>query len=469
MNRHSEIPALLTDALTGVIPAPSRIGPTDHRQAGKRKTGLPRYPLNMRFLQQEKAVFRRSYANRVHGGKSTVVVSTLALWALLLGGVAAWAQPATGAVADRPAIVAKSPSERIAGIRPEILYRAGLRLVWPYDGLLSGSEDRVKKLFYHQGQIFVLSHNKIIYALNGKNGTIHWTRVLSQYEMDDAPVSFYDDVLVMVFGNTCVEVRAQNGEIIRETEFDFDVMTSAVRSDDRLFVGSRNRRFYAVRRRDGIALWQTVCGGRPTGAVAVQDNRVYFTAQDKTLYVSLTDKRRLLWSAPAVGELCGVLVDGNQCFMPSQDTALYCLEAETGKPLWKVRAGGALTVLPILTAQWVYQPVSYKSLICVNREDGTEVWDLPRGRYFLAQNGSEAYVMTDDSELVRMDNKSGRRDCSIYVQGMDHFAPNREDAMIFMCSQQGHILALEPLDLAPVEPVLDVAEPVGAERADETE
>jgi len=363
----------------------------------------------------------------------------------------AMAKPVTDELAEPPGVVAMSPSERIAGIRPEILNRAGLRMAWPYDGLLSDSDDHVVKLFYHHGQLFILSQKKILYALNGKNGTINWTCILSQFEMEDTPISHYDDLLVMVFGNTCVEIREQTGEIVRQITFDFDVMTNVARNSDRLFVGARNQRLYSVRRSDGIPLWQTVCNGRPIGAIAVQDNRVYFTAQDNTLYVSLTDKRLLLWHAQAVGELCGVVVNKNQCFMPSQDTALYCLEARSGELLWKIRTGSALTVLPTVTKKWVYQPVSYESLLCIDREDGAAIWELPKGRCFLAENGSESFAMTDNAELTRMDNKRGRRLASIYVHHMNHFVQNDEDAMIFMSSEQGHMLALEPLEHAPVE------------------
>lgn len=413
-------------------------------------------------------MLRRNRINRVLpcvSHQSTSMVLLLTLHFCWLSGMT---RQASGEAVEPSSSVAISPSERIAGIRPEILNRAGLRMVWPYDGLLSVAEDRVIKLFYHHGQLFVLSQDKILYALDGKNGTINWTKVLSQYEMDNIPVSFYDDVLVMIFGNSCVEIREPNGEIVRETAFNFDVMTSAVRSDDRLFVGSRNQRFYAIRRRDGIPLWQTVCQGRPTGAVAILNNLVYFTARDNTLYVSLTDKRQLIWSAPAVGELCGVVVDQDQCLMPSQDTTLYCLEPRTGRLLWKVRTGGALTVLPTVTKKWAYQPVSHKSLLCIDREKGAEVWDLPKGRHFLAQNGSDAYVMTDDSELTHMDNKAGRRLSSIFVHRMDYFAQNNEDATIFMCSAQGHILALEPVNLAPLEMEVE-AEEASAEPGEETE
>ena len=142
-----------------------------------------------------------------------------------------------------------------------------------------------------------------------------------------------------------------------------------------------------------------------------------------------------------------------------------------GGLLWKCRTGGALTVLPTLTKKWVYQPVSFKSLLCINREDGVVAWDLPKGSYFLAENGSESYAMTDDSELTRMDNKGGRRISSIYVHHMDHFAQNNEDAMIFMSSGKGHILALEPLEIVPAELEVEEeaipAEPV--EASDEEE
>jgi len=249
---------------------------------------------------------------------------------------------------------------------------------------------------------------------------------------------------LLLFGNTCYQVRLNNGLVAHQTTFNFDVTTSVARWEDRLFVGSNNNRFYSVRLADRVPIWQSVCPAPPLGSVTIDQDRVYFVARDNTLYVSDVEQRNLLWKAPAVDLLSGVVIDRDQCFLPSYDTALYCLQAQTGKLHWKHLAGGRLIQLPIVTEKFVYQPIEHDALVCLNRLDGSVLWHLKDGKSYLTHNGPTTYVITHDQKLTLMDQRSAKRLASFYLRNFSLYAPSPHNPTLFLATPDGDILALRP-------------------------
>ncbi|MCH9021776.1 MAG: PQQ-binding-like beta-propeller repeat protein [Planctomycetes bacterium] len=299
-------------------------------------------------------------------------------------------------------------------------------------------------MFTHGDQLFLINNLGKLYALNAKNGTINWTRSLSSTPVTVSPVTYFDNSVLLLFGNTCFQVLLNNGNVAHETTFNFDVTTSVARWEDRLFVGANNNRFYSIRFADRVAMWQSVCPSPPLGSVTIDEDRVYFVARDNVLYVSDTKERNLLWKAPTVDLLTGVVIDKNQCFLPSHDTALYCLESQTGDLLWKHLAGGRLMQLPIVTDQFVYQPIEHDALICLNRLDGSLLWQLKGGKSYLTQNGPTTYVITHDQKLTLMDQRSAKRIASFYLRNFTLYAPSLQNPTLFLATPGGNILALRP-------------------------
>ena len=338
----------------------------------------------------------------------------------------------------------QSSSPTVAGIPLEILDKADLRVQWFFADLPLDRADRLVQMFIHRDQLFVLNNLGKLYALDTQTGAINWTRSLSGTPVSAVPVSVFDDHLILLVGNTCYQVRLNNGSVAHQTTFDFDVTTSVARWQDRLFLGARNKRFYCVRLADRVAVWQSVCPAPPLGTVAIDRDRVYFVTRDNTLYVSSAQNRELLWKAHAVDQLTGVFIDRNQCFMPSYDTALYCLEARTGKLLWKFLAGGRLTQLPVLAEEFVYQPIEHGGLVCLNRSDGSVLWQLKGGKSYLTHNGPTTYAVTHDRTLAIMDQPSARRLASFYRHNFSLYAPSPHDPTLLLATAGGDILALRP-------------------------
>ena len=347
--------------------------------------------------------------------------------------------------ADQP-VEGSVGSERSAGILPEMLQKAGLDVHWTLN-LPLGRASYLKRVFHRDAAVYALSSSNRLTAVDGKSGRTLWTRDLGQPYAACSAVSYYDDRMLFVVADTVVEIRRTDGAITRRIELSFHAATNAVRSGDRLYIGGADKRFYCLRLADGVPLWMSVCPEEPTGTVATDEENVYFVCKDGSVYVSALNKRSLKWEQPTAGLSAGVIVDRDQCLMASMDTALYCFRPDSGKLLWKYLAGGSLSQLPVATETAIYQPVEHASLLCLNRQNDADRrlrWALDNGLALLAENGHLSYAITRDRKLTVMDNRTGKRVVSFYVQQLGLHAENTQDAMIYMADKAGLLLALKP-------------------------
>jgi len=317
-----------------------------------------------------------------------------------------------------------------------------------------GRASDIKQVFYHNAKLYVLNNRNVLWALDGRTGAIEWSRVLAGPNLYCSPVQYYQDSLILLMGNTFIQIN-DKGHIIKKLQVNpnYPASTSVARSEDYLYLGSLNKRFYCLKIDKNIPLWQNRSNREPIGTITLTSDKVYFVTADNWLYVSAATKRDLAWKFQAAGELPGVIVDSDQCLLPSADTALYCFDPESGKLLWKHLCGGSLFAMPVITADSIYQPVGHSSLLCLDRypdnENGSVRWALDEGLALLAQHKNISYVLTRNQEITVMDNKLQRRKMSFFLPDVDLFARNNEDAMILLASRSGKIIALKPRDFDP--------------------
>jgi len=349
--------------------------------------------------------------------------------------------------ASAPRAAAELPREKLS--------RAGLAIKWEIQFPLARKQ-QIDRIFYRDGQLYVLTDGNALYALAGDKGTFSWQTSLGSATSRCSQANYYQDRLLFAVGKTFVEVRCSDGAIVQRLEQQSAITTTPARTGEWLFLGNENKIFQCLRLANGVPLWSAVCPEAPTANVALSGDYVYFITREGTLYVSSVHERLLIWRIETPGPGPGFVIDNNQCFIPSADTALYALDARTGEPIWpRYLAGGHFTEAPVVTTDAVYQSVARGGLLCLNRADGSLRWRLQKGRCLLAENGSISYAMTVDDELAVMNNKDGKRVLSFYLPGFGLYVRNNQDPMIFLANAAGAVAALEPkIRQVPAEAVV---------------
>jgi outer membrane protein assembly factor BamB len=146
---------------------------------------------------------------------------------------------------------------------------------------------------------------------------------------------------------------------------------------------------------------------------------------------------KVLWTYPTGSAFSSFAVVGNRaytCGTKAKQQTLFCLDADTGKVIWenafekelKERQGGDGTrATPTVDEGRVYVLGAFGLLLCVNAEDGKEVWkqqyhNKPQWAYSgsVLIEGDMAVVSAGaaDGALLALDKKTGK---SIWKCGKD--------------------------------------------------
>jgi outer membrane protein assembly factor BamB len=142
-----------------------------------------------------------------------------------------------------------------------------------------------------------------------------------------------------------VEVRTP----IWEFETRGDVFSSpAIGSDGTVYVGSYDKKLYAINGKSGVKLWEFKTGGAVTSSPAIgSDGTVYVGSEDGKLYAINGKSGVKLWelvmgnsvsSSPAIGS------DGT-VYVGSADNKLYAIKTDSkglAKSPWPMRGQNAL-------------------------------------------------------------------------------------------------------------------------------
>jgi TonB family protein len=127
----------------------------------------------------------------------------------------------------------------------------------------------------------------------------------------------------------------------------------AIGSDGTVYVGSTDKKVYALDGETGTKQWEFETGGAVESSPAIgSDGTVYVGSIDEKLYAINGKSGVKLWefrtggaveSSPAIGN------DGT-VYVGSNDNKIYALDGETGTKQWEFETGGAVEASPAIGA-----------------------------------------------------------------------------------------------------------------------
>jgi hypothetical protein len=182
-------------------------------------------------------------------------------------------------------------------------------------------------------------------------------RMLWQFETGDAVVSspaIGSDGTVYVgsYDKKLYAINGKSGVKLWEFETGGGVQSSpAIGSDGTVYVGSYDKKLYAINGKSGVKLWEFETGGGVNSSPAIgSDGTVYVGSGDKKLYAINGKSGVKLWefqtgdwvySSPAIGS------DGT-VYVGSKDNKLYAINGKSGVKLWEFQTGGKVSSSPAI-------------------------------------------------------------------------------------------------------------------------
>jgi outer membrane protein assembly factor BamB/predicted small lipoprotein YifL len=205
------------------------------------------------------------------------------------------------------------------------------------------------------------------------------------------------------------------------------VSSPAIGSDGTVYVGSWDKKLYAINGKSGVKLWEFETGsaigysspaigslsldGIDTVYVGSRDNKPFIPMG--TLYAINGKSGVKLWefetgggvySSPAIGS------DGT-VYVGSLDTKLYAINGKSGVKLWEFETRGSVFSSPVIGSDGtVYIGSRDKKLYAINGKSGVKLWEFKTGGPVYSPTigpDGTVYVGSDDKKLyaIKTDSK----------------------------------------------------------------
>lgn len=157
-----------------------------------------------------------------------------------------------------------------------------------------------------------------------------------------------------------------------------------------VYVGSADRRGYALNAATGAIVWTATTGGRVLDPPAVADGVVYVRARDGNAYALDAATGAIVWTASIGGSpMFGLLpdrsspavTDGMVYVAGPYNGRLYALDAATGATVWTATRGDTVSGTLAVAAGIVYallgRGLGAADLLALNADTGAVVWTVP--------------------------------------------------------------------------------------------
>jgi len=212
--------------------------------------------------------------------------------------------------------------------------------------------------------VYVGAYNGIVYAINASTGEAR------KFYPEEGKLEAVIGGLVegsgkLYFGSVDGVVYALDVNT-RDTVWRFPtggkIWSTPAIDDDTLYVGSFDKRLYALNADDGSKHWEPFATeGAIVAAPVVYNNTIYFGSLDRYVYALEAATGALKWRFPAEKWFwTKVVAVDNLIYAPCLDGRVYVLNAETGAKVTEFDLGSPVSSSPVLV----------ESLVIVATEEG---------------------------------------------------------------------------------------------------
>jgi outer membrane protein assembly factor BamB len=169
------------------------------------------------------------------------------------------------------------------------------------------------------------------------------------------------------------------------------VISSPTVVDGKVYVGSYDKKIYAIDALTGGLVWNFTTGAGIKSSLAVADGKVYVGPDDGTVYCLDAGNGSLIWKTPAGGYIqahFGVIsrlsssptVVNGRVYVGSLDNKTYCFDADSGDIIWTYETFGYINSSPAVVDGAVYvisQEPNSGVLYKLNATTSSLIWELP--------------------------------------------------------------------------------------------
>lgn len=205
-----------------------------------------------------------------------------------------------------------------------------------------------------------------------KTGTTVWVNENVKY-VSSKPVFLGDRVFIGDRYGRVYALDLNNGGIIWQSQMSKNNVYLTV-DDDKLFLAAGNM-VYSVDVDDGSVIWEYQVGNDVVSPPYVSDGRVYFGSFDTRVYSLDAETGSCIWNSSTGWGVCAspVVSDG-LVYVGSMDNYMYAFDVENGRRVWSFVTYGAIRSTPVVYGDYVFFGSDDGWFYAVDKKTGELMW-----------------------------------------------------------------------------------------------
>jgi hypothetical protein len=330
-------------------------------------------------------------------------------------------------------------------VSESLLNQAGMQSSWQIQLPLKPAE-QIDRLYVVDGYLYVLTNQNFFFCIERASGSIRCLLSIADPGLPVLRPIPFDKKSVFLVGQELKEFDPLTGRITRTIKLQLSGSYGSIaQNKDYFYVCGSDNRLYSFSVKEGTMLSMvTADNDSPIHSVIASDKIVWFATTAGNIVAMDSWKNQKYWQFNLSGKMKTPLVLQDEfIYAAGLDTKVYKLNARTGNLAWKEPfiTGGPVREPLVLGRTCVYVFNEDTGLYAVNKQTGKAVWNLPRGYSVVADLGDQSYVYVQPGLLSLMDNLSGKEKLAVDIAGVERYAVNTTDSVLYLADKTGRVMA----------------------------
>jgi outer membrane protein assembly factor BamB len=206
------------------------------------------------------------------------------------------------------------------------------------------------------------------------------------------------------------KLNSADGKVIWEHDIKSQIHSTCAVSGGKIFFGSDNGILHCLNT-DGKKIWEFKTQASVFSAPLVFENRVFFGSFDSNYYCLNTDDGSLVWKTNLSSKIFSgsALIGSSGLITGGISGSLFSLDIKTGTVNWKFGTEGVITSTPLVSGEYVYFSNHDYMSYAVDCKKGNAVWSFKlegRGKtspviwkdYLIIASDSYIYCFSEDKK-----------------------------------------------------------------------
>ncbi len=247
---------------------------------------------------------------------------------------------------------------------------------------------------------------------------------------------------------------------------DSDIGSGATASGKSVFVTNTNGEVVALKKKNGMAIWRFMTGGKIYSIPAVSNNIVVAASSDNFIYGLSAKKGKLLWKIKAGKAVLGnPVIHNGIAYIGASDGHFRAIDIRTGTLRWDFdQVAGFVVTKPLVYNNKIYFGCWFKDFYCLDIHTGQLVWkwnngsasrNLSPAAVFPMATANRVFIVAPDRYMTCLDANTGsviwrKNDPAIRVR--ESMGMSKDSGLIFVKTMEGNVYGMSTSanDMSPV-------------------